>query len=114
MEEQKTENPITVTSAAPQKVVVFGRHDYILQNMENLLQKSGYETAGFLDMDETRDYMRMSQIDGLLIGGGVEPHDRLEIVKFVQTEFPHVKIVEHFGGPATIISEVKKALETNS
>ena len=62
---------------------------------------------------EVLDYIRMNPLDGVLMGGGVDPHDRMEIKSLVAKDFPNAKVIEHFGGPATIITEVKTALGDN-
>jgi len=109
MEEQKSETQPQATQTTATRIVVYGKHDYILQNTETLLNRANYETTGFLEEWEVEDHIRMNPVDGLLIGGGVEPHDRQKIVEFVKTEFPAIRIIEHFGGPATILPEVNKA-----
>jgi hypothetical protein len=52
----------------------------------------------------------MNPLDAVLIGGGVDPHDRLKIQELVKADVPHVKVIEHFGGPATILNEIRSAL----
>ncbi len=90
-------------------IVVFGKHDYILKNVEDLLQKSDFTSVGFVNAEEARDYVRMNPVDGILIGGGVSPHDRQDLKDLVKSEFTHIKVIEHFGGPATIMTEVLSA-----
>jgi PleD family two-component response regulator len=107
MEEQEFTAPV---QEGKTRIVVVGKHEYILENTERLLQKEGFETVGFTFLAEALDYIRMNPIEGVLIGGGVDPHDRLQVSELVKTTLPHVKLIEHFGGPATIVSEVKAAL----
>ncbi len=108
MEENIQETPITIS--VKKHIVVFGKHDYILKNVEDLLIKADFATAGFTVLPEALDYIRMNAPDAVFIGGGVDPHDRMQIQSLLNSDFPHVKVIEHFGGPATIISEVKSAL----
>jgi hypothetical protein len=108
MEEQETKTaPIHEQKT---RLVVVGKHDYIIENTERLLQKEGFETVGFTFLAEAMDYIRMNPIEAVLIGGGVDPHDRLQVTELVKSTLPQVKVIEHFGGPATIVPEVKKAL----
>jgi hypothetical protein len=108
MEENIQENPVSIS--IKQHIVVYGKHEYILKNVQDLLTKAEFTSAGFTVLPEALDYMKMNPLDAVLIGGGVDPHDKMEIQKLVKTDLPHVKIIEHFGGPATIIPEVKSAL----
>jgi DNA-binding NtrC family response regulator len=108
MEENIQESPVTIS--VKKHIVVFGKHDYILKNVEDLLAKADFTTSGFTALPDALDYIKMNPLDAVFIGGGVDPHDRMEIQKLVSTDFPHVKMIEHFGGPATIITEVKSAL----
>lgn len=108
MEENIKEKPVSIS--VKKHIVVYGKHDYILTNVQNLLSKEDFTSAGFTLLAEALDYIRMNPLDAILIGGGVDPHDRIEIQKLVLGGFQHVKVIEHFGGPATIIPEVKRAL----
>lgn len=91
-------------------IVVFGKHDYIVENAERLLSKAGYSTKGFVEVEEAIEYVKMNQVEGIFIGGGVDPHHRIAIKELIDATFPHVRLIDHFGGPATIISEVESAL----
>jgi hypothetical protein len=107
------ENPnqeIAPVISTKKHVVVYGKHEYILNNVQNLINKADMTSAGFTSLDETLDYMRMNPLDAILIGGGVEPQDRSKILEVVKVDVPHVKVVEHYGGPATILSELRSVL----
>ncbi len=92
-------------------VAVVAKHLYVVENIESMLQKNGYNTFGITE-DEEGLNKKLSKLnfDVLFIGGGVEPLFRNDLVDFVQEKKPEVKIVEHFGGPATIRNEVATAL----
>lgn len=98
-------------SASKKQILIYGKHEYILSNVRSLLERSGYEALGFLILEELLDYMRMYSLDAVLIGGGVDPQDRRKITELVRSDLHHVKIIEHYGGPATILTELKIALE---
>lgn len=111
MEENFQDQPVSIS--VKKHVVVYGKHEYIITNVQDLLTRGDFTSAGFTVLPEALDYIRMNSLDAIIIGGGVEPRDRMQIQKIVAEELTHVKIIEHFGGPATIISEVKNALGVN-
>jgi DNA-binding NtrC family response regulator len=114
MSSDKMEDISVESAPAPvmkSHIVVIGQHDYILQNVENILNKAGYSTRGFLNSEEAAEYVRMNQVDLVLMGGGVNPNDRISLRKMIEQEFAHIKVVEHFGGPATILPEIEEALK---
>jgi hypothetical protein len=108
MEGNSATEPITVT--AKKHIVVYGKHDYIVQNLQGLIEKADYTASGFSVLDETLDYLRMHPFDAIVIGGGVDPHDRIAIQQLVDADFQHAKVIEHYGGPATVIQELTAAL----
>ncbi|MEY3397698.1 MAG: hypothetical protein RL220_292 [Bacteroidota bacterium] len=108
IEEKSVESPVAPSTKA--HVVVIGVHDYILANVENLLQRDGYTTVGFLDMEQAMEYIRANKTDLVLVGGGVNPNDRIAVKNLLSAEFPQARFLEHFGGPATIIPEVEQSL----
>ncbi|MFN0030696.1 MAG: hypothetical protein ACKVOR_00905 [Flavobacteriales bacterium] len=109
MEENKQEiTPPTLT--VKKHIVVYGKHDYIIKNVIDLLLRADYNATGYIRLEEVLDHMRLSSFDAVLIGGGVDPHDRLEIKTLVNNEYRHARVIEHYGGPATIIQEIKSVL----
>ena len=108
MEDNIQENPVSIS--VKKHIVVYGKHDYIVKNTLDLLTKADYSSMGFTVLAEAIDYIRMNALDGVLMGGGVDPHDRMEIKNLVTKDFPNTRVIEHFGGPATIIHEVKTSL----
>jgi len=104
--------PVEITENKKPLVVVLGKHEYIMENAERLLRNAGFDTVGFISLEETMNHIRANAVDGMLIGGGVDPHDRLALVKMIKEEFPNVKVIEHFGGPATIVPEVQQAFKS--
>ncbi len=94
----------------PRRILVVGNHEYILKNVETILRKAGYETAGSTEVEEALEYIRQNTPDAVLIGGGVDPHVRMRIRELVSKEYSTVRVIEHFGGPATILSEVEAVL----
>jgi hypothetical protein len=104
------EEPKSVSTA--RHLVVFGKHDYIVENAERLLTKGGYVTKGFTLAADAVEYIKMNQVDGIFVGGGVDPHDLLGIKTLIGSDFPAMRVIDHFGGPATILSEVEAAFRS--
>jgi hypothetical protein len=104
--------PTQETGAAIKpRVIVIGKHSYILENIMGLLKREGLDPTGLLDdVDELpRKVLKMS-FEVLLLGGGIDPHVRGALISSVQLAKPECHIVEHFGGPATIINEISEVL----
>jgi DNA-binding NtrC family response regulator len=110
----ETENQITEgrdhQAAVMQHVVVVGKHDYILENTQRILREAGFSTSGSTEVSIVLRELESATPAVLLIGGGVHPNDRLALLAFAHTRKASMKVVEHFGGPATIVPEVKAAL----
>jgi len=105
------EKSITETIIISEKkhIVVYGKHGYIVDNITNLIEKAEYTATGFSLLAETMDYLRMNPFDAIVIGGGVDPHDRIAIQNLINSDFKHAKVIEHYGGPATVITELISA-----
>lgn len=112
MEENQNEIPQPQISVK-KSIVVYGKHEYVVKNVLDLLARAEYNGTGYVRLEEVLDHIRLSSFDAVFIGGGVDPHDRLQIKELLSKEYKHAKIIEHYGGPATIIPEVKHALEEN-
>ena len=109
MEENLNETPRPEVSAK-KHIMVYGKYDYILKNVQDLLDKANYASTGFTALPEASDYIRLHPIDAIFIGGGVDPQDRQTLREVAASINKDLKIVEHYGGPATIIREVTDAL----
>jgi hypothetical protein len=111
MENEQQESTVSAGPASSSKqLLVFGKHDYIVENAVNMLTKNGYQATGFTAVDEVIQHLNTNTLDGIFIGGGVDPHDRLAIKNLVDSQFSHIKMIDHFGGPATILAEVEQAI----
>ena len=91
-------------------VLVVGRRDYVLETLGGLLERAGYSVVTAMEDNQVIKQLKMVKPDLLIIGGGVEPNSRLVFRRFVVSQMPSTKIVEHYGGPATLVSEVNQAL----
>ena len=107
------ETPITAAVETPQTkhILVFAKHDYVVNNANTILSKGGFSIHGYIVLAEAVDYVRTSPLDVVLIMGGVDPHDKITLEAALKEFTAHAKVVEHFGGPATLLHEVLSALK---
>ncbi len=98
----------TIT-AAKQHIIIYGQHDYIVTNITQFVQDT-YTSTGFSNLEDTLEFMQKNTFHAIVIGGGVTPHDRIKIQEVLNQQFPQIKMIEHFGGPATILDEIAQAL----
>jgi DNA-binding NtrC family response regulator len=91
-------------------VLVFGKHDYIVKNVSTQLEKAEFKCSGSVVLMQALEYIKSNQPQLVVIGGGVDPHDRIKIAAEIKASSPGTKLVEHFGGPATVLEEVRSAL----
>jgi hypothetical protein len=90
--------------------LVFGKHEYIVSNVSTQLEKAEFKCAGSVVLTQALDYIKLNQPQLVVIGGGVDPHDRIKIQNSIKAWGLNTQIVEHFGGPATVLTEVRSAL----
>lgn len=91
-------------------VLVFGKHDYIVKNVSTQLEKAEFKCSGSVLLPQALEYIKANRPNLVVIGGGVDPHDRIKIASAIRMSSPETKMVEHFGGPATVLKEVQAAL----
>jgi hypothetical protein len=91
-------------------VLVFGKHEYIVSNVKTQLEKAEFKCSGSVVLTEALEYLKANNPQLLVIGGGVDPHDRIKIQDYIKAGAMSTKIVEHFGGPATVLLEVREVL----
>ena len=90
--------------------LVFGKHDYIVSNVQSQLEKAEFRCAGSVVLSEALEYLKNNHPQLIVIGGGVDPHDRIKIQNSIKLWSLSTRVVEHFGGPATVLGEVREAL----
>jgi hypothetical protein len=110
-EEVKENNEMEVSTPGAKQVVVFGKHDYIIKNTQGTLEKGGYIVKGFTEVEMARMYLEANPCDLLFMVGAVDPHDRITLKDVLDRQHPNAKLLDHFGGPATILSEVESAFK---
>ena len=90
--------------------LVFGKHEYIVTNVKSQLEKAEFKCSGSVVLTQALEYLKTNQPQLIVIGGGVDPHDRIKIQNSIKEWAIPTRIVEHFGGPATVLNEVRDAL----
>lgn len=89
---------------------IFCKHEYIVSNVKTQLEKAEFTCSGSVVLTEALEYLKANQPQLIVIGGGVDPHDRIKIQNSIKEWAIPTRIVEHFGGPATVLNEVRDAL----
>jgi hypothetical protein len=92
------------------QVLVFGKHDYIVSNVKAQLEKAEFICSGSVVLAQALAFIENSQPQLVVMGGGVDPHDRIKIQNSIKAWSLNTRIVEHFGGPATVLAEVRGAM----
>lgn len=93
-------------------ILIVDRHGYVLESVMKLLEKSGYKVFGFLEgQEDILKKIKTTIFDVILIRGGIDPHLGDDIRKILVEKKPDAIVVEHSGGPATLISVVDSALQ---
>jgi len=92
-------------------VVILGRRDYILQALGDIVKKQDCDVHLCNSDSEAMRMMKSTQANVLLLSGGVEPNSRIALKTFIAEKCPQSQVMEHFGGPATLVEELKVAFE---
>jgi hypothetical protein len=94
-----------------QHILILGRHAGMMQNVIAFLQSHHFtNNKGVLTNEEVFSELETSAYHILIIGGGVDGETRQLIKKLVAEKNIPTKIIEHFGNPATLITEIKQLL----
>jgi hypothetical protein len=104
-----------LTETAPVQVdtvhaLVFGKHEYIVSNVKSQLERAAFKCSGSVVLAQALEYLKTNQPQLIVIGGGVDPHDRIKIQNSIKALELSTRVVEHFGGPATVLNEVRQVL----
>lgn len=100
----------TVEEVKNYQVLVVGRRDYIIDNVRKILAPKGFEVLAAMNDEDVFNALKSKNIDLLFLGGSVEPNSKRDFAEFIEEHSPNTKMIEHFGGPATILLEVQAAL----
>lgn len=99
-----------VQEVKQQTVLVVGRHEYIVENITKILAPKGFHVMSSTMDEEVLKILKNQEVDVLFIGGAVEPNSRAVYTSYLAQNGAKTKYVEHYGGPATILSEIQEAL----
>ena len=89
-------------------VVVLGRRDYIAKALGESVMRAGFEAILCHGDSEAMRYVKSHKAQVLLLSGGIEPNSRILLRHFLRESCPETKLLEHFGGPATLASELEQ------
>lgn len=92
------------------RVLVLGRRDYIVEALMKVVKSEGFEVKGCMEDQEVMRMVSKGKVDLLLISGGVEPNSRIMLKTFLGKTYPDIKVLEHFGGPATLPADLRQTL----
>lgn len=95
------------------KVLVVGRDPAIMSRVLPLLRGEGFEAAGALDGASALEAMQ-APVDVLVVGGGVEPGLRGEVLAAFAARHPGRPVVQHRGGPVGLVEAIHDALAASS
>ncbi|MFM7727235.1 MAG: hypothetical protein ACKO7B_11070, partial [Flavobacteriales bacterium] len=73
-------------------------------------EKAAFKCSCTVSLAQALEYLKTNQPQLIVIGGGVDPHDRIKVQDGIKQWSPSTRMVEHFGGPATVLNEVREAL----
>ncbi len=94
------------------RVLCIGRHQEIMDAVLTQLRDAGYEPAGALTIDGVVELAATSPFEALLIGGGMKPDERDEVmtrVRAVQPTMTMVRVSVFYNA----LEELREALERN-
>ena len=92
------------------QVLVFGKHDYIVSNVKAQLEKAEFICSGSVVLAQALQFIENNHPQLVVMGGGVDPHDRIKIQNSIKAWSLNTRIVDHFGGPATVLADVRGAM----
>ncbi len=93
-------------------ILILGKHQYMVDNIQGILSKGGYEVNGFDQVENIIEEYQPSQLDMIVFTGAVNPSDYSELMAWKDEKFPNALIFEHHGGPATVLEEVQEKFQS--
>jgi DNA-binding NtrC family response regulator len=90
-------------------ILILGKHQYMVENLQQLLSKAGYKVAGFHEVEKALEEYKNTDLDMLVFTGAVSPNDFSDMLKWKEEQFPQSLVFEHHGGPATLVDEINAA-----
>ena len=79
----------------------------MLSRIVNLLSSHGYHSIGALTNEEAINIFGEADIQGVIIGGGVDAESRMLFHSTFRQKNPHVKIID--AHPQSVLEDLKVA-----
>jgi DNA-binding NtrC family response regulator len=95
-------------------ILVLGKHQYMVERIQSLLQGGGFAVQGFDDVDKVTEEYKESALDMVVFTGAVNPTDESVLLTWKNEKFPDALVFHHHGGPATVLDEVKAKFNSSS
>lgn len=94
------------------KIVVVCANPDILKVILRLIHANeNWEALGCASASEAIDTLLADQFDLLLIGSGLTEAEEDNLVEYVQSNLPDIRIIKHYGGGSGLLSaEIYQAL----
>lgn len=93
-------------------ILILGRHSGMMQQVITFLRQQGFEnTKGVLSNQEVKAALLTRSYQVLIIGGGVDDETRNMLKQLIADKIIAIKLVEHFGNPASLVTEIKNAVQ---
>jgi DNA-binding NtrC family response regulator len=87
-------------------ILILGKHQYMVENLQSLLTSAGYIVAGFSEVEKAMDEYKAMALDMIVFTGAVNPNDFSQLIQWKDERFPAALTFEHHGGPATLVKEI--------
>jgi hypothetical protein len=71
-------------------ILILGKHQYMVDNLQNILSKEGYQVVGFDEVEKATEEYKHTYLDMLVFTGAVNPNDFSEMLKWKEEKFPLV------------------------
>lgn len=92
---------------ATKKILILGKHQYMVDNIQSILEKGGFSVVGYAAVEQILEEYQSETLDMIVFTGAVSPSDESDLIQWKNEKFPSAMIFEHHGGPATVLEEVQ-------
>ncbi len=92
---------------ATKKILILGKHQYMVDNIQSILEKGGFSVVGYAAVEQVLEEYQSETLDMIVFTGAVSPSDESDLIQWKNEKFPAAMIFEHHGGPATVLEEVQ-------
>lgn len=98
------------------KILYVGKHKDILETVVRLINNhENWFGKGVYEVDDAMDDLNKTTYEIVLLGCGIESESEHKLRTYIETRFPQVKIVQHYGGGSGLLSnEIMQALDLDA